>query len=303
MEENKSLLIKKKENILDFLNLNESLYKDFNNIINSKYNHKLLLEKILSIIKNTQLEILSQKSVNKTSNKFSCKIIKNILRDLKKELNSIFKENKQKYKKIKYRPKNIRNNSLIQTFSDRVSKNILINKKINSELSNLKFINFKLENQIESIDNKIKFESYILNEKEHSHLLYIFLNEKNEGMLSYNLLHDNLLDIRDKFKIVVKKKEFQNNVILQLNTAINLWKEEHRLKNKKYKSEYVITSQIINEETKEYPTKTSSFENDNNNGEKEKINSNDMESNSIYKGKLIYINNCSYLDLYNASSL
>ena len=113
MEENKSLLIKKKENILDFLNLNESLYEDFNNIINSKYNHKLLLEKILSIIKNTQLEILSQKSFNKTNNKFSCKIIKNILSDLKKELNSIFKENKQKYKKIKYRPKNIRNNSLI----------------------------------------------------------------------------------------------------------------------------------------------------------------------------------------------
>ena len=103
-------------------------------------------------------------------------------------------------------------------------------------------------------------------------------------------MHNHLLDIRDRFKIVVKKKEFQNNVILQLNTIIGLWKEEHRLKNKKYKSEYVITNQIINEETKEYPTKTSSFENDNN-GEKEKINSNSIESNAIYKDKLIYINN------------
>ena len=291
MGENKSeLILKKKENILDFINPNESLFEDFSNITNSKYNHKLLLKKVLNIIKNIQLEILSQKSFDKTCNKFSCKIIKNILKDLKIELNSIFKGNKQKYKKIKYRLKQICNNPLTQTFSGKDNKNILINRKLNSELSKLKFLNFKLENQIESINSQIKFESYILNEKSNSHFFYLFLIGKNEDTLAYNSLHDNLLDIRDRFKIVVKKKEFQNNVILQLNTAIALWKEEHQLKNKKYKSEYVITNQIINEETKEYPTKTSSFENDNN-GEKEKINSNSIESNAIYKDKLIYINN------------
>ena len=112
MGENKSeLILKKKENILDFINPNESLFEDFSNITNSKYNHKLLLKKVLNIIKNIQLEILSQKSFDKTCNKFSCKIIKNILKDLKIELNSIFKGNKQKYKKIKYRPKKICNNS------------------------------------------------------------------------------------------------------------------------------------------------------------------------------------------------
>ena len=52
--------------------------------------------------------------------------------------------------------------------------------------------------------------------------------------------------------MIVKRKQFQNNIILQLKTAISQWKEETQLKNKKYHNEYIITSQIINEETKEY---------------------------------------------------
>jgi hypothetical protein len=58
--------------------------------------------------------------------------------------------------------------------------------------------------------------------------------------------------------------------------------------NKKYKNEYIITSQIINEETKEYPTKTSSFANDID-CEKEKNNSNEIENDALYKNKLICI--------------
>ena len=85
----------------------------------------------------------------------------------------------------------------------------------------------------------------------------------------------------------MKKKSFQNNVINQLNTAITILKEENQLNKKKYKNEYIITSQIINEETKEYPTKISSFANENYT-EKEKINKNEIESNVLYKDKLIY---------------
>ena len=127
MKENKSeLVFMKKENILDFINLNESSNEYFSNIMNFQYNHKLLLEKMLKIIKNIQLEILSEKSFIKANNKLSSKIIINILKELKIELNSIFKDKKQKYTRIKYRPKKICNHSLIQTFS-KDSKNILIN--------------------------------------------------------------------------------------------------------------------------------------------------------------------------------
>ena len=72
MKENKSeLVFMKKENILDLINLNESSSEYFSNIMNFQYNHKLLLEKMLKIIKNIQLEILSEKSFIKTNNKLS----------------------------------------------------------------------------------------------------------------------------------------------------------------------------------------------------------------------------------------
>ena len=205
MKENKSeLVFMKKENILDLINLNESSSEYFSNIMNFQYNHKLLLEKMLKIIKNIQLEILSEKSFIKTNNKLSSKIIINILKDLKIELNSIFKDKKQKYTRIKYRPKKICNHSLIQTFTKdsknilinprlgqtftKDSKNILINPRLGPELFKLKLSNFKVENQIACIDDKIKLISYsILNANNNYQFLYIFFNESNEESPASNI--------------------------------------------------------------------------------------------------------------------
>ena len=87
---------------------------------------------------------------------------------------SIFKDKKQKYTRIKYRPKKICNHSLIQTFS-KDSKNILINPRLGSELFKLKLSNFKVENQIACIDDKIKLISYsILNANNNYQFLYIY---------------------------------------------------------------------------------------------------------------------------------
>ena len=289
MEDNKSELIMKRGNNLDLLNLNDKSNKDFSNIKHSKLYKKLILEKILDSIKNIQLVLLSQKSLNKAGNKFSYKTLKILLKDLKVELNSTFKEKEQNDTKIKYRPQKLCDHSLIKYITGIYDKNIIINPKLISELSDLKLLNFKLENRIEFIDTKIKLLSNNkLNEKNPYIISYQFITGKNENIEAYNSLHDNLLDIRDRFKSVVKKKNFQNNVINQLNTAINILKEERIFENKKYKNEYIITSQIINEESKDYPTKTSSFANDNY-CDKEKINSNKIENDILYKGKLIYI--------------
>ena len=95
MKENKSELIMKKENILDLINLNDKSNKDFSNIKHSKLYKKLILEKILDSIKNIQLVLLSKKSLNKAGNKFSYETIKYLLKDLKVELNSTFKEKEQ----------------------------------------------------------------------------------------------------------------------------------------------------------------------------------------------------------------
>ena len=289
MDDNKSELIMKKGNNLDLLNLSDKSNKDFSNIKHSKLYKKLILEKILDSIKNIQLVLLSQKSLNKAGNKFSYKTLKILLKDLKVELSSTFKVKEQNNTKIKYRPQKLCDHSLIKYITGIYDKNIIINPKLISELSDLKLLNFKLENQIEFIDTKIKLLSNNkLNEKNPYMISYQFITGKNENIEAYNSLHDNLLDIRDRFKSVVKKKNFQNNVINQLNTAINILKEERKFENKKYKNEYIITSQIINEESKDYPTKTSSFANDNY-CDKEKINSNKIENDILYKGKLIYI--------------
>ena len=289
MDDNKSELIMKRGNNLDLLNLNDKSNKDFSNIKHSKLYKKLILEKILNSIKNIQLVLLSQKSLNKAGNKFSYKTLKILLKDLKVELSSTFKVKEQNNTKIKYRPQKLCDHSLIKYITGIYDKNIIINPKLISELSDLKLLNFKLENQIEFIDTKIKLLSNNkLNEKNPYMISYQFITGKNENIEAYNSLHDNLLDIRDRFKSVVKKKNFQNNVINQLNTAINILKEERKFENKKYKNEYIITSQIINEESKDYPTKTSSFANDNY-CDKEKINSNKIENDILYKGKLIYI--------------
>ena len=102
-------------------------------------------------------------------------------------------------------------------------------------------------------------------------------------------MHNDLLKAREKFKFIVKKKDFQNKVILQLTTAVNLWKDELKLQNKK-NNQYIITNQIIDEETKEYPTKTTQLENEECCNNKT-IFANVIENGIPYKRKLICVNN------------
>ena len=118
---------------------------------------------------------------------------------------------------------------------------------------------------------------------------YLFLEGRSIDTQPENILHNDLLKAREKFKFIVKKKDFQNKVILQLTTAVNSWKDELKLQNKK-NNQYIITNQIIDEETKEYPTKTTQFENEVSYINK-KIFSNVIENDILYKRKLICVNN------------
>ena len=65
-------------------------------------------------------------------------------------------------------------------------------------------------------------------------------------------MHDELIDKREKFKLVVKNKNIQNDKIQELKSKVNHWKEVIALIKKDIHNEYVITNQIIEEETKEY---------------------------------------------------
>lgn len=294
---NSLLVLNNNENFLEKINFNDNNKKEFCEYVYSRLKHKIFLEKILHIIKITQIEFLSQISAHKKNNKFSYKIIKNILQELKNELDSTFKDNIQNKTNIESTT-NKNKSDLIKNIFGKVkkdnnlkiknNKNQIINYKYSVELPNLKLLNFKIENQLTYMDIKIKLLSpNLFNNKNTSKYVYLFLDSKNDTTQAYNFLHDNLIYIREAFKLIVKNKELQNNRLLQMNAAVNILKEECHLIKKNFQNEYINTSQIINEESKEYITKTGVCTNEiyNNNN---KIN--EYESDNIYKNKLVRVN-------------
>ena len=294
---NSLLVLNNNENFLEKINFNDNNKKEFCEYVYSRLKHKIFLEKILHIIKITQIEFLSQISAHKKNNKFSYKIIKNILQELKNELDSTFKDNIQNKTNIESTT-NKNKSDLIKNIFGKVkkdnnlkiknNKNQIINYKYSVELPNLKLLNFKIENQLTYMDIKIKLLSpNLFNNKDTFKYVYLFLDGKNDTTQAYNFLHDNLIYIREAFKLIVKNKELQNSRLLQMNTAVNILKEECHLIKKNFQNEYINTSQIINEESKEYITKTGVCTNEiyNNNN---KIN--EYESDNIYKNKLVRVN-------------
>ena len=294
---NSLLVLNNNENFLEKINFNDNNKKEFCEYVYSRLKHKIFLEKILHIIKITQIEFLSQISAHKKNNKFSYKIIKNILQELKNELDSTFKDNIQNKTNIESTT-NKNKSDLIKNIFGKVkkdnnlkiknNKNQIINYKYCVELPNLKLLNFKIENQLTYMDIKIKLLSpNLFNNKDTFKYVYLFLDGKNDTTQAYNFLHDNLIYIREAFKLIVKNKELQNNRLLQMNAAVNILKEECHLIKKNFQNEYINTSQIINEESKEYITKTGVCTNEiyNNNN---KIN--EYESDNIYKNKLVRVN-------------
>ena len=297
MKDNKSaLVISKPDNILDIINQKNEARKCSFDDIYPKLTHKSFLQKILNVIKSIQIELLSQVSTRKKNNQFSNKTIINLLKDLKIELNATLKENIQNESEMEHDTKIIKKDLAKKIFgkNNKVKKNANKNpsnyQKLNSELSELKILNFKIENEIEYIDTKISIISStkIIN-KNPSKNNYLFLEGRNTDIQPEIILHNDLLKAREKFKFIVKKKDFQNKVILQLTTAVNLWKDELKLQNKK-NNQYIITNQIIDEETKEYPTKTTQTENEECYNNK-KIFADVVGGDALYKRKLICVNN------------
>ena len=297
MKDNKSALVMSKpDNILDIINQKNGARKCSFDDIYPKLTHKSFLQKILNVIKNIQIELLSQVSIRKKNNQFSNKTIINLLKDLKIELNATLKENIQNESEMEHDTKIIKKDLAKKIFgkNNKVKKNGNKNpsnyQKLNSELSELKILNFNIENEIKCIDTKINIISNnkIIN-KNSSKNNYLFLEGRNTDIQPEIILHNDLLKAREKFKFIVKKKDFQNKVILQLTTAVNLWKDELKLQNKK-NNQYIITNQIIDEETKEYPTKMTQFENEECCNNK-KIFANIIENDFLYKRKLICVNN------------
>ena len=251
------------EKILQKLNPNSDFQTYFNKSPLTRLNDKTFLEKVLSIIKISQMEILSYVSNCKKNKKFSYQIIKKLLLELKQEFDETIKDNMRTEINLNKSPdKNrfiCRKNEISSKKEDiNLQKSEIPyeinNNKLNSKLTKLKLLNFKLKNQLSYFDTKITlFSSGKLQRNDSKK--FIYLNCKNEQYHAYNLLHDELIDKREKFKLIVKNKKDQNIELLELKNLVNIWKEEVALIKKGIHNDYVITSQIIEEEeeeTKEY---------------------------------------------------
>ena len=273
--------------------------------------HKVFLNKILELIKISQLDFLSQKSFKSKNikNQNSNKVIKDILLNLKNELIITLKGNTENKAKIQ----NMMNNHktfLVKSIFDFERENVNNikikeekkkkykkfsedeNYKYNIELPHLKLLNFKVENQLKymSVLIKLKMENIKDFKNESSKFddfdFHIFCDNQNDNMVASKYLHNNLIKIRNEFKLIVKNKENQNRNLIILNARVNTLKEELELLGKKSSNDYVNTSDIINEESREYYTRTNICTIENHKNSNKELDTN----NDFMKKHLIRIN-------------
>ena len=216
---------------------------------------KEYLQQILASIKAIQVSFLSDTNSRQNNNRYT----KNIISQMKENLSRILKQKNKKYNvlidnynlkveemQIKiFSPENKRNllklnSSINESFSREINE-----KYFNDELTQLKTMNFKLENDIQQAEYSIRRKSYlqflIKNEQEDSK--EIICKSQKEYPLVSRILHKEAVETKKFFTYIVSMKTFQNLEIDDIQNSIN------RLKNIISREGKIIDSQdIIKEE-------------------------------------------------------
>ena len=269
---------------------------------------KLLLEKLLYLIKITQIDYLSNLQNNQVKKDIignKPKAIKNILNNLKNDLFSLLKSNIEKEKKIQNGINNkkcLLNNNIFGGFTPKVNEQKEKNKnKLSKELTKLKLLNFKNENHIDYLDIMILLKLQNIKDIKNNKTeldddyVEIFCDNKKDKNDAFELLHEDLIDIRKLFISIVKKKYKQNKNLERLDSEIKYIKD-YKYEQSDRNNIYINTSDIINETSKEEYTQTNQFTINNINNTIEKRNSKNFEKyrniifNSIKKMNLEQIN-------------
>ena len=287
--------LNKSQNIFKKINIEDDYKNDFCEFTYSRLKHKIFLQKLLHIIQLTQADFLVQISSFKNNNKFSYKIIKDILKGFKKELDTAFKNNLQIMNIMEFKAKKNKSTLITNIFGQEKLINLpkkenKNNQKYINELPHLKTLNFKTENQLKYVDIKIKILSpNKFNLKNSSKYIYLFFDSKNDTSPAYNSLHDELISIRKKFTLIVKYKEMQNINLTKLGNLVNAFKNNNPFKFNH--NEYVNTSKIIEEDSDEYITRTGVCTIENFDDDNKKYNIKNLENNGLYKYRFINVNN------------
>ena len=217
--------------------------------VESLINYKSSLESLLSKIKKSQIEVLSNK---KSTNVNIKKILMELSENLKNELNIKKVENKNLENEIHEKKAYLQNKIFNVNNTEQVKNNN--NNNIHSEILSLKTLNFIAENQLNKINDitlkKLNEYNYLslcmkfdfIEEKE------IICNKQKYYDFASKLLHNKINDTRKKLKLIVSHKENQNNEIESTNQNLT------QLKNSisKIKNGYMNNKEIIQEESKEF---------------------------------------------------
>lgn len=252
---------------LKIRNINESLSVDSRlkssfkkrkkNIL---FSNKANLVSLLNKIKNLQTEYISNKSLNINQTNQSILNTKQLLFVFKNNLNSMLKEKniiynyfkKENEKKKKEIQKKLYN--MPEDINDEDNITIGNEKLYYSETSQLKLLNFQIENDIKNTDflieryteinNNIKYNPFYLCEKNE-----IICNNKSNISKVSDILHESINNQRKNFITIVNKKSDQDMEIKSLSMEAKYLKERLE-KNEELK--FTITEDVMNEDSKDY---------------------------------------------------
>ena len=289
------------------------------------FGQKSFLEIILGLIKGAQVDYLTNNFNNKSnknenkkkSNYFNdTSKIKKVLNDLKDSLIEIKKEKEKKidlFKKIKQQKKSDLKKLIFNTvYSKRsVSNSNYINSNFetlitenneiyyNNETPELKLLNFKVQNEIIKVENLAKrkqclIQYYKTPHNINEHRTEIICEDKKNNESMNQLLHQRLIQQREKFIEIVNMKSLQDMRINNMQSQSIGYKNALKDIQKSYR--YVNTQEVITEENRSYIETVNEDEKNEENLKKEisicnnNINIESKDINDLKKLKLIDVN-------------
>ena len=229
------------------------------------YSHKSSLEILLTAIKKAQISYLSNIS-NKKEIKINIKHLKELLTELKENLNSMLVEQNSRVNyfqtQLSKQKSSIQKELFFENKNNKNNKNkIKLSpfQNLKTEIDQLKILNFQAQNDIESIDNKIiktnlEQQQYLNRNIQINYEIEkeIHCEKQKHGAIITKMLHRKSTEVKKHFKFVVAAKQYQNSEIE--NNFKNLENLKHFINSRKngYDNYYIRNEDIINEESKEY---------------------------------------------------
>ena len=238
------------------------------------FGQKSFLEILLGLIKKTQVDYLTSNTSNNSKQAKNTELakIKQILNDLKESLTEIKKEKEKKINLFEMAKQQKETNLKKIIFNTVLSKRSVSNfncinsnyetlitenneNYYNKETPELKLLNFKVENEIKKVENLSKRKLYIIQYYKTPHLIHehrteIICEDRRNNESMNQLLHQKLIQQREKFIEIVNMKSLQDMRISNMQSQAIGYKNAMKDIHKSYR--YVNTQEVIAEENKSY---------------------------------------------------